>query len=64
MEVEFTLKNVVDFMEAHGFHVNEAREEKRSEAGCPGPLPQDSEAGAIRLKITPAEKKATQKQGV
>jgi len=53
------LQKAIDVLENAGFHVNEAREESCTEADCPDPL--DSEARAIRLKVTPA--KATQTQG-
>ena len=57
-KTEFTLKNVVDFMEANGFHVSAAHEEDNKEMGCIKPL--DSDTRAIRLRITPKAAKHSQ----
>ena len=60
MEEEFTLKSVVDFMEARGFHVKEAEEIHesrldRNDAGAmyyrEGPL----KIVGVRLTVTPKD---------
>jgi DUF1009 family protein len=63
---EFTLKSVVDFMEASGFHVREAQEIGEGFDTLPlggktvalgnGTVRLEGKLGAIRLEITPKAK--------
>ena len=59
MNNEFTLKTVVDFMEAHGFYVREAREIESEiivEPFAEPKTPPGRTIEAIRLEISPKAK--------
>ena len=53
MEVDFTLQNVVNFMEAHGFHVQKAEEILDKEGVIVSVSPEQREIAPIRLTIAP-----------